>query len=178
MKPLKFIIRVLSDCFAPTPFPRPNESRLAFMVCVIKIKVRSRGWQKAVNRVLKSTNGVRQFKLTEGGEVTVSGMVDPTLLMKNLAKSGKSAELQWIQYGQCSSNLFLPPKPPINGFQNQGPFRNFSYSRFALPQHAGYYGLPPPPPPPYAPYSIAEPPPPVLYEPDSRQGHISNCNTM
>ncbi|MCD7466744.1 hypothetical protein HAX54_003749 [Datura stramonium] len=165
MKPLKCLIRMISECFEPASIPRPNEANLAFMVCVIRVKVRSHGWQKAVNRVLRSTNGVRQFKLVEDGKVIVSGMVDPSLLMKNLAKSGKSAELEWIQYGQCSSNLFLPPQPPKaqnNGpFSQGGPFRNFRQSRFALPHLGGYHGLPlqppyygppPPPPPPLPPF--------------------------
>ncbi|KAM3396337.1 hypothetical protein P3S68_005343 [Capsicum galapagoense] len=147
MKPLKCIIRVLSNCFQPS-FPRPNKATLAFMVCVIKIKIRSSGWQKAITRVLSSCDGVRQTKLTEDGKVMVSGIVDPNLLMKNLAKVNKSAELEWIQFGQCSTNLFLPPKPPTNNANlpsNQGPFRNFTYPRFGPPpHHGGYYGLPPP----------------------------------
>nr|XP_009797577.1 PREDICTED: uncharacterized protein LOC104243987 [Nicotiana sylvestris] len=182
MKPLKNLIRMLSECFQPAPLPRPNEANLAFMVCVIKVKVRSVGWQKAVNRVLSSTKGVRQFKLKEDGKVEVSGIVDPALLMRNLAKSGKSAELEWIQFGQCSSNLFLPsqpPKPPEKGPFSQGPFRNFNHPRFALPRHGGYHGLQPPlPPPPLAPYSRPRPLPPAFYGHDSRDGHISNCNAM
>ncbi|CAN4103954.1 unnamed protein product [Withania somnifera] len=148
MKPLKCIIRVLNDCFEPSSPLHLNESNLVFMVCVIKIKVRSSRWHKANHVVLNSTKGgARQFKFTEDGKVMVSGIVDPALLMKNLAKSGKSAEIEWIQYGQCSSNLFLPPKPPNNAVPNQGPLRNLNYSRFPLPHHGGYYGAPLPLPP-------------------------------
>ncbi|KAL2476031.1 Uncharacterized protein Adt_36767 [Abeliophyllum distichum] len=46
--------------------------------------------------------------MDEYGIVQVSGMINPKLLMKKLGKAGKHAELCWFQYGQCSSNLFLP----------------------------------------------------------------------
>ncbi|CAK9148841.1 unnamed protein product [Ilex paraguariensis] len=47
--------------------------------------------------------------MNEEGMVEVSGTVDPSLLLKILAKAGKRAEVCWFQFGQCSSNLYMPP---------------------------------------------------------------------
>ncbi|KAL6999135.1 hypothetical protein U1Q18_000297 [Sarracenia purpurea var. burkii] len=46
--------------------------------------------------------------MDEDGRIEVSGTVDPSLLLKMLAKAGKGAEICWWQFGQCSSNLFIP----------------------------------------------------------------------
>lgn len=39
--------------------------------------------------------------------VEISGTVNPSLLLKMLGRAGRSAELCWFQFGECSSNLFV-----------------------------------------------------------------------
>ncbi|GAA0144109.1 hypothetical protein LIER_04637 [Lithospermum erythrorhizon] len=53
-------------------------------------------------------SGVYNFKMIGNGKIIVSGKVDPTKLLKFIAKAGKTAEVLWWQFGECSSNLFLP----------------------------------------------------------------------
>ncbi|GFZ21911.1 hypothetical protein Acr_29g0010730 [Actinidia rufa] len=52
--------------------------------------------------------------MDEDGRIEVSGMVDPSLLLKMLAKAGKKAEICWWQFGQCSSNLYIPEYKEYN----------------------------------------------------------------
>ncbi|GFZ05023.1 hypothetical protein Acr_17g0005950 [Actinidia rufa] len=52
--------------------------------------------------------------MDEDGRIEVSGMVDPSMLLKMLAKAGKKAEICWWQFGQCSSNLYIPEYKEYN----------------------------------------------------------------
>ncbi|KAA8527034.1 hypothetical protein F0562_008737 [Nyssa sinensis] len=74
-----------------------------------------------------SPEGISNFRMDEDGMVEVSGTVDPSLLMKMLAKAGNRAELCWFQFGQCSSNLFIPD-------------RRGSYGGNGYYEDNGYYG--------------------------------------
>ncbi|KAL3531680.1 hypothetical protein ACH5RR_005201 [Cinchona calisaya] len=83
----------------------------AFMTCSIKVNTRSPGWQRTVSRVLSKIHGVGTCKMDEYGVIQVSGIVSPEILIKNLSKAGRKAELLWLQYGQCCSNLYAGPMP-------------------------------------------------------------------
>lgn len=45
--------------------------------------------------------------MDDNGVVEISGTANPSLLLKMLGRAGKSAELCWFQFGECSSNLFM-----------------------------------------------------------------------
>ncbi|KAM7498955.1 hypothetical protein LguiA_023369 [Lonicera macranthoides] len=97
--------------------------------------------------------------MDEDGKVEVSGTVNPKQLLKMLAKAGKRAEVCWFQFGECSSNLYVPTLPqtpncyynnyPQNGhydgscygygddwhlrYEGYGPKIPFSHLRFPSP---------------------------------------------
>ncbi|KAL3851156.1 hypothetical protein ACJIZ3_013038 [Penstemon smallii] len=98
-----------------TTFPGFHDQE-AFMTCVLRVNYQTPRWQKAVRGVLRSSRGVRSFKMDAYGLVEVSGVVDPNLLIKNLGKAGRGAQLCWFQFGQCSSNLFLPQHHHQHGY--------------------------------------------------------------
>ncbi|KAM3222926.1 hypothetical protein P3L10_022196 [Capsicum annuum] len=77
-----------------------------FMTCILRVKNRSSGWQKTVSKIFKNVYGIN-FRMNGGGMIEVSGNVDPKLLLKGLAKAGRKAELCWLQFGECSNNLFI-----------------------------------------------------------------------
>lgn len=51
--------------------------------------------------------GVHSFRMDDNGVVEISGTVDLSLLLGILGKAGRSAQLSWLQFGECSSNLFM-----------------------------------------------------------------------
>ncbi|KAL6536679.1 hypothetical protein OROMI_026260 [Orobanche minor] len=46
--------------------------------------------------------------MDENGVVEISGTVNPDFILKTLEKAGNKAKLHWFQFGECSSNLFMP----------------------------------------------------------------------
>ncbi|XP_020553995.1 uncharacterized protein LOC110013009 [Sesamum indicum] len=96
-----------------------------FMTCLVKVNTRSSG-QKTVAKVLQKCHGIYSFRMDDDGLVEISGTVDPNLLLKMVGKSGRKAELRWLQFGECSSNLFMP--------MNQGGVNNSYDGRYL---HAG-----------------------------------------
>lgn len=46
--------------------------------------------------------------MDDNGVIEISGTVEPDMLLKMLGKAGNKAELQWLQFGECSTNLFMP----------------------------------------------------------------------
>ncbi|CAI9778839.1 unnamed protein product [Fraxinus pennsylvanica] len=105
------LIRKFVSAAARLSRPQPvvtQQEPLAFMTCIIKVDTRSRGWQQAVSRVMRSSQ-VRNFKMDKEGIVEVCGVVNPKKLLKALGKGRKRAKLCWFQFGECSSNLLGPP---------------------------------------------------------------------
>lgn len=52
--------------------------------------------------------GIHSFRMDDNGMVEISGTVDPSSLLRMLGRAGRAAELCWMNFGQCSSNLFMP----------------------------------------------------------------------
>ncbi|KAH6786323.1 hypothetical protein C2S52_005875 [Perilla frutescens var. hirtella] len=78
-----------------------------FMTCIVKVSTQSYG-QRTVAKVLDKCHGVHSFRMDDNGVVEISGTVDPSVLLKMLGRAGRSAELCWFQFGECSNNLFMP----------------------------------------------------------------------
>lgn len=45
--------------------------------------------------------------MDDNGVVIISGTADPHLLLEALRKAGRSADMTFFKFGECSSNLFL-----------------------------------------------------------------------
>lgn len=67
--------------------------------------------------------------MDDNGVVEISGTVDPKLLLKMLGKAGSKTELRWLQFGECSSNLFMP--------MNHNGYGGTTYSRDGRYLHSG-----------------------------------------
>ncbi|KAL3749199.1 hypothetical protein ACJRO7_010315 [Eucalyptus globulus] len=66
--------------------------------CVLEVKINGNVCKEKIKKILQEIDGV--FKIiidSEQGKVTVSGNVDPALLIEKLAKSGKRAEIWGAQ---------------------------------------------------------------------------------
>ncbi|CAI9762658.1 unnamed protein product [Fraxinus pennsylvanica] len=71
-----------------------KEEFLKIQTCVLKVNVHCDGCKHKVKKILQKIEGVYTTNIdAEQGKVTVSGNVDPTTLIKKLAKIGKHAEL-------------------------------------------------------------------------------------
>ncbi|KAE8724892.1 slr0305 protein [Hibiscus syriacus] len=71
-----------------------KEELMKIQTCVLKVNIHCDGCKNKVKKILQKIEGV--FKTTvdsEQGKVTVLGNVNPDVLIKKLAKSGKHAEL-------------------------------------------------------------------------------------
>ncbi|GMJ08309.1 hypothetical protein HRI_004500100 [Hibiscus trionum] len=71
-----------------------KEEFMKIQTCVLKVNIHCDGCKHKVKKILQKIEGV--FKTTidsEQGKVTVLGNVNPDVLVKKLAKSGKHAEL-------------------------------------------------------------------------------------
>ncbi|KAK4417994.1 hypothetical protein Salat_2212100 [Sesamum alatum] len=106
--------------------------------CIIKVNPSKPGWQKAVLAILRNCKGAR-FKMDQDGVVELSGIADPNQLLKKISKSSR-VELHWFQFGQCSSNLFMPEakKDPAP----QKPNHHNTFPPYA--QYGYHYHQPPP----------------------------------
>ncbi|KAL7088026.1 hypothetical protein ACP275_13G104600 [Erythranthe tilingii] len=104
-----------------------------FMTCLVKVNTRS-SWQRTVTKVLNKCHGIYSFRMDDHGVVEIAGAVDPSMLLKMLGKSGNKAELRWLQFGECSSNLFMPVKHTNNGGYYGGPT---TYSQDGRYLHSG-----------------------------------------
>lgn len=82
-----------------------------------------------------------RFKMDQNGVVEVSGIADPNKLLKKLGRS-RQVELHWFQFGQCSSNLFMPEtkKNPVQEKPNN---YNPPYNSFPLYRGYGQHYQPP-----------------------------------
>ncbi|KAJ6764162.1 HEAVY METAL TRANSPORT/DETOXIFICATION DOMAIN PROTEIN [Salix koriyanagi] len=71
-----------------------KEEFLKIQTCVLKVNIHCDGCKQKVKKLLQKIDGVFTTSIdSEQGKVTVSGNVDPAVLIKKLAKSGKHAEL-------------------------------------------------------------------------------------
>ncbi|CAN4091518.1 unnamed protein product [Withania somnifera] len=77
------------------------------------------------------------------GMVDISGTVYPNKFLKILRKARTKAELCHFQFGECSSNLFLPSRPVDNGITNKygGPNNILIHSLIGQKQaQPGHFG--------------------------------------
>ncbi|XP_039015466.1 heavy metal-associated isoprenylated plant protein 32-like isoform X2 [Hibiscus syriacus] len=82
-----------------------KEEFMKIQTCVLKVNIHCDGCKHKVKKILQKTEGV--FKTTidsEQGKVTVLGNVNPDILIKKLAKSGKHAELWGSSKAPNNSN--------------------------------------------------------------------------
>ncbi|XVF28917.1 hypothetical protein REPUB_Repub15cG0074000 [Reevesia pubescens] len=71
-----------------------KEEFMKIQTCVLKVNIHCDGCKQKVKKILQKIDGVYKTSIdSEQGKVTVSGNVDPAVLIKKLAKSGKHAEL-------------------------------------------------------------------------------------
>ncbi|KAK4759180.1 hypothetical protein SAY87_022311 [Trapa incisa] len=71
-----------------------KEEFLKIQTCVLKVNIHCDGCRQKVKKILQKIEGVFTTKIeSEIGKVTVSGNIDPAILIKKLIKAGKHAEL-------------------------------------------------------------------------------------
>ncbi|XP_022761060.1 heavy metal-associated isoprenylated plant protein 32-like [Durio zibethinus] len=71
-----------------------KEEFMKIQTCILKVNIHCDGCKHNVKKILQKIDGVYKTSIdSEQGRVTVSGNVDPAVLIKKLAKSGKHAEL-------------------------------------------------------------------------------------
>ncbi|KAI4345569.1 hypothetical protein L6164_012677 [Bauhinia variegata] len=71
-----------------------KEEILKIQKCVLKVNIHCDGCKQKVKKTLQKIDGVFTTEIdADQGKVMVSGNVDPNVLIKKLAKSGKHAEL-------------------------------------------------------------------------------------
>ncbi|KAL6561951.1 hypothetical protein OROGR_002958 [Orobanche gracilis] len=117
--------RMLFPPTAPPPPPpaAPIQDDLSFMTFVIKVNSNKAGWHKAIISLLRKCKGAR-FKMDQEGVVEVSGMSNPYKLLKKIGESSR-LELHWYQFGECSSNLFMPESKKVDADAKKKP-NNFN----------------------------------------------------
>ncbi|KAK4406877.1 hypothetical protein Sango_0268700 [Sesamum angolense] len=120
LRPLIPLFTNLFTAQAPQPW---REESLSFMTCIIKVDASKPGWQKAVLALLRNCKDAR-FKMDQNGVVEVSGIADPNQLLKKIGKASR-LELHWFQFGQCSSNLFMPETNKDPAQQKRNPHNSF-----------------------------------------------------
>ncbi|KAG6664431.1 heavy metal-associated isoprenylated plant protein 33-like [Carya illinoinensis] len=76
---------------------------------VLKVNIHCDGCKQKVKKILKKIDGVYTTAIdSEQGKVTVTGNVDPAILIRKLAKSGKHAELWGNPRANSNNNQNLP----------------------------------------------------------------------
>ncbi|KAK4797534.1 hypothetical protein SAY86_029860 [Trapa natans] len=71
-----------------------KEEFLKIKTCALKVNIHCDGCRHKVKKILQKIDGVFTTKIEpEIGKVTVSGNIDPAVLIKKLTKAGKHAEL-------------------------------------------------------------------------------------
>uniref|UniRef100_A0A3Q7I692 HMA domain-containing protein n=1 Tax=Solanum lycopersicum TaxID=4081 RepID=A0A3Q7I692_SOLLC len=86
------------------------EEYSSFMTCILRININADRWQRTIAKVLKNVD-VTNFRMNTDGTMELSGSVYPDKFLKILKKARNKAELCHLQFGQCSTNLFLPSRP-------------------------------------------------------------------
>ncbi|XP_027333577.1 heavy metal-associated isoprenylated plant protein 33-like [Abrus precatorius] len=83
-----------------------KEEFLKIQKCVLKVNIHCDGCKNKVKKILQKIDGVFTTEIdAEQGRVTVSGNVDPNVLIKKLSKSGKHAELWGAPKGNNNNNI-------------------------------------------------------------------------
>ncbi|CAN6572415.1 unnamed protein product [Malus baccata var. baccata] len=104
-----------------------------FMRCELKLDTSTPGWHKTMTKVLNKIKGVSCTIDTQAGIAYVSGTIEPNMLLKLLAKSGKHAELLRVDSGY--KHQFYEAKPVANYTSGQ------DYGAYYHNNHDyGYYG--------------------------------------
>ncbi|KAK3227902.1 hypothetical protein Dsin_007764 [Dipteronia sinensis] len=85
------------------------------LTCALKIDTQT-GWHKSLIKLLTNINGVTYSIDAQQGVAYISGKVDPGKILKMLAKSGKHAELCWIDSGQNPNRV--PFNNGYHGYPN------------------------------------------------------------
>ncbi|KAK7285229.1 hypothetical protein RJT34_19993 [Clitoria ternatea] len=86
-----------------------SDEFLEIEICVLKVHMNCQGCMNKVKKVLKKIEGVYKVDINaEEQKVTVTGVVDPSTLVQELAKFGKHAEIWNAGYSdsedQCKIN--------------------------------------------------------------------------
>ncbi|KAJ4893000.1 neurogenic protein mastermind [Raphanus sativus] len=82
-----------------------KEELMKIQTCVLKVNIHCDGCKQKVKKILQKIEGVFTTKIdSDQGKVTVSGNVDPSVLIKKLAKSGKHAEIWGAPKGNNNNN--------------------------------------------------------------------------
>ncbi|XP_027108438.1 uncharacterized protein [Coffea arabica] len=102
--------------------------------CILKVNVNCEACKMKVVEVLSSVIGVYSVDLdAQEGLAKVYGEVDPNMLLKALARTGKHAELAWVKLKHPVMN---PRGDDYHNYSNYG-YRNYdephSYSRYRSP---------------------------------------------
>lgn len=105
-----------------------KEEFLKIQTCVLKVNIHCDGCKQKVKKILQKIDGVFTTNIdSEQGKVTVSGNVDPAVLIKKLAKSGKHAELWGAPKGNnnnqnqaANQNKNMPIDNGKGGNNNKG----------------------------------------------------------
>ncbi|CAN8269928.1 unnamed protein product [Cochlearia groenlandica] len=96
-----------------------KEEMMKIQTCVLKVNIHCDGCKQKVKKILQKIEGVFTTKIdAEQGKVTVSGTVDPSLLIKKLAKSGKHAEIWGAP--KTNNNNNNPNQSQIDNGKNGG----------------------------------------------------------
>ncbi|TMW96917.1 hypothetical protein EJD97_006551 [Solanum chilense] len=116
----------------------------SFMTCILRININADRWQRTIAKVLKNVD-VTNFRMNTDGTMEISGSVYPNKFLKILKKARNKAELCHLQFGQCSTNLFLPSRPIDYSIGNNkfGVPNNMLLSSFVgqmEDNQTGYYG--------------------------------------
>ncbi|KAF3514825.1 hypothetical protein F2Q69_00003052 [Brassica cretica] len=84
-----------------------KEEFMNIQTCVLKVNIHCEGCKQKVKKILHKIEGVFATKIdADQGKVTVSvsGSVDPSVLIEKLAKSGKHAEVWGAPKGNTNPN--------------------------------------------------------------------------
>ncbi|KAI9161977.1 hypothetical protein LWI28_022553 [Acer negundo] len=93
-----------------------------YMSCALKIDTQT-GWHKSLIKMLTNIDGVSYSIDAQQGIAYISGKVDPGKILTMLAKSGKHAELCWIDSGQNPNRV-----PFSNGYGHPNVHDNNGYN--------------------------------------------------
>ncbi|KAL3582884.1 hypothetical protein D5086_017216 [Populus alba] len=118
-----------------------KEEFLKIQTCVLKVNIHCDGCKQKVKKILQKIDGVFTTNIdSEQGKVTVSGNVDPAVLIKKLAKSAQRwptnpsanpTSLQQLQQMKAFQDMKLPQMKDMKMPPNQQQQKNV---KFALPE--------------------------------------------
>ncbi|KAM3729340.1 hypothetical protein ACB098_12G004000 [Castanea mollissima] len=136
------------------------------MCCALKVDTSSSGWHNTMVKVLKKISGVVYDIDAEEGMAYITGKADPHKILKKLVKSGKHAQLCWVeignQYTYSQDGSYLHPRGREPYYEDPYPYlssyrRDSYWDGYNGPGYNSYYPHQPmphyyPPQVPYNPY--------------------------